>query len=79
MGKNIFDAIDTDSTNTLKIPAVIEFFMEFLEGTQIEGELNTSFMAAHDERKTFQMLLDNEAGEITLEELNQFLTHMLKI
>ena len=25
------------------------------------------------------MLLDNEAGEITLEELNQFLTHFLKI
>ena len=79
MGKNIFDAIDTDSTNTLHIPAVISFFMDFLEGTQIEGELNTSFVKDHEGRKTFQMLLDNEAGEITLEELNQFLTHMLKI
>ena len=79
MGKNIYDAIDTDNQNTLKIPSVIEFFMNFLEGNQIEGELNTSFVHDHEKQKTFQMLIENEAGEITLEELNQFLTHMLKI
>ena len=53
--------------------------MNFLEGNQVEGELNTSFVEAHEKRKSFQMLLENEAGEITLEELNQFLSHILKI
>ena len=28
--------------------------MEFLEGFQVEGEINTSFLKDHEKRKTFQ-------------------------
>ena len=53
MSKNIYDAIDTDNANTLPIPQVIQFFINFLEGFQIEGEINTSFVKDHENRKTF--------------------------
>ena len=54
----MYDAIDTDNEGTLPVPQVIEFVQNFLEGHQVEGQLNTSFKNDHDE--VFKTLEENE-------------------
>ena len=76
MTKNIYDAIDTDNAGTLEVKQVEQFVRQFLRGNQIEGQINTSFEEKHEE--TFKILLDNESGELTQEELGKWLNELLK-
>ena len=43
----------------------------FLTGTQKEGEINTDSSMEHEE--TLALLRENESGEVTYDELAQFL------
>ena len=63
----MYDAIDTDNEGTLPVPQVIEFVQNFLEGHQVEGQINTSFKEEHE--KVFHSLRENESGEVTFDEL----------
>ena len=76
MTKNIYDAIDTDNAGTLEVGQVEFFVKQFLKGNQIEGQINTSFEDKHD--TVFQILKDNESGEVTIDELGKFLNELLK-
>ena len=74
--RNIFDAIDTDSTGTLPVGQVEEFVRQFLKGNQVEGQVNTAFDEKHE--SVFKQLRENESGEVTPEELGKFLNELLK-
>ena len=76
MTRNIYDAIDTDNAGTLDINQVEVFVRSFLKGNQVEGQISTSFEDKHD--NIFKLLQENEAGEVTMDELGKFLNEMLK-
>ena len=76
MYSNIFDAIDIDNEGTLSCERVESFVLEFLKGTQKEGEINTDSSMEHEE--TFKILRENEQGEVTQQELGEFLQVLLK-
>ena len=76
MVRNIYDAIDTDSSGTLTVEQVEVFVRAFLKGNQIEGQINTSFEDKHED--VFLILKENEAGVVTNEELGKFMKELLK-
>ena len=77
MTRNIYDAIDTESSGTLQVEEVEIFVRNFLKGNQIEGQINTSFEDRHDE--VFKQLRsNNEGGDVTIEELGKFLNDLFK-
>ena len=63
----MYDAIDTDNEGTIHCTQVEEFCVNFLKGTQKDGEINTDTSMDHDE--TFKILKENESGEVTFDEL----------
>ena len=76
MTSNIYDAIDTDNEGTLAVTQVEDFVRQFLKGNQIEGQVNTSFEAENE--KIIKLLDENEAGELTVDELGKFLNELIK-
>ena len=76
MNKNMFDAMDEDNEGTLSCVQVEDFVFKFLKGTQKDGEINTDCSMEHEE--TFRILRENESGEVTMDELGQFLQAFLK-
>ena len=72
----MFDAIDTDNEGSLTCIQVEQFVVEFLKGTQKDGEVNSDTSMEHTE--TFRILRENESGELTFEELGIFLMFFLK-
>ena len=76
MTSNIYDAIDTDNAGTLEVDKVESFVRTFLKGNQVEGQINSSF--EEENVKVFKLLQDNEAGELTIDELGKFLNELLK-
>ena len=72
----MYDAIDTNNEATLPCTQVEDFVIDFLKGSQKEGEINTD--ASLDHEDSFQLLRDNESGEVTFDELGQFLQVLLK-
>ena len=73
---NVYDAIDEDNAGTLDVGMVERFVRNFLRGNQIEGQMNTSF--EEENVAVFKSLQDNEAGEISMDELGKFLFDLLK-
>ena len=76
MNRNLFDAMDTDNKGSIDCNQVETFIREFLRGDQKEGEIDTNFEHWHE--GTFKMLRDNEAGEVTMEELAKVLWELLR-
>ena len=72
---NVYDAIDTDDSGTLEVGMVETFVRTFLRGNQVEGQVNTSF--EDENSKVFKILLENESGEISMDELGKFLFVLL--
>ena len=49
MCKNMYDAIDTDNEGTLPCAQVEAFVVDFLRGSQKDGEINTDSSKDHEE------------------------------
>ena len=84
INKSIFDAIDTDNSGTLEKEEVEDFMKDLLRGienTQAEiGHMDQNNNIPVDDRyrQVFQLLDENESGEITLDELGKFLRELFK-
>lgn len=80
--KSIFDAIDTDNSGTLEKDEVLQFIKDLLKGMQFDNvspaEDNASAALDDRYRQVFQILDENESGEITLDELGKFLRELFK-
>ena len=74
MAQTLFDAIDTDNEGTIDCTQVEDFCRDFMRGEE-NYDIDTNF--ENDLGEAFQILRDNEAGRINLEELSKFLTKLL--
>ena len=85
INKSIFDAIDTDNSGTLEKEEVEGFIKDLLKGMQTEqgeagpyGQVEVGQQVEDRYRVVFQLLDENETGEITLDELGKFLRELFK-
>ena len=75
INKSIFDAIDTDNSGTLEKEEVESFVKGLLKGIHQDHEIE-DIESRH--QIVFNVLDENESGEITLDELGKFLRELFR-
>lgn len=75
INKSIFDAIDTDNSGTLEKEEVESFVKGLLKGIHNDNEIEG---IENRHQIVFNVLDENESGEITLDELGKFLRELFR-
>ena len=76
MCRVLYDCCDTDNNGAIDVNVIEEFARSSMRGNQIDGMINSSFEKENE--CIYELLQENEAGELSFVELMKFLKKLFK-
>ena len=76
MCRILYDCCDTDNNGSIDVKVIEEFARSSMRGNQVDGQINSSFEI--ENQCIYDLLQENEAGELSFVELMKFLKELFK-